>query len=109
MNAKIELETTARMPDRELFALNGRYTIAQGTTAANMLNDVGCLLESANAVIEAVIDGMEDEGSQMTADAHRMVPRMLYGVMYQLEMVRGMVSASFPRDDRTNHITVSAS
>lgn len=102
MNAKTKLETAARMPDRELFSLNGRYTIAPETTAANMLNDVGCLLESVDTVIEAVIDGLEDEGGQMIVDAHRMVPRMLYGVRYQLEMVRNMVNASFPRVDRTN-------
>ena len=88
MDAKIETGT------RDLLDLNGRYTIAPETTFDNMLNDVHCLLESADAVVEAVMDGMEDEGGQMIADAHRMVPRMLCGVRYQLEMVRNLVAAA---------------
>lgn len=86
-----------RVPDRELFSLNGRYTIAPETTAANMLNDVACLLEASTATIQAIIDGIGDESSQMAANASKDVPRMLFGVLYQLEMVGNLTEASFPK------------
>jgi len=99
MNAKATLEVATQAPDRKLLAINGRYTIAPETTSADMLNDVHCLLESADAVVDAVIEGMEDEGGQMIANAHQMVPRMLYGVRYQLEMVRNLVAAAHVATD----------
>jgi len=86
-------------PERELLSINGRYTISPATTREQMLNDVGCLLESSRAVIDAVIDGMSNEGSQMAANASKDVPRMLYGVLYQLEMVGNLAAAAFPTKD----------
>ena len=97
MNAKIKLETSARVPDRELLAINGRYLIAPDTNARDMLNDVACLLEAATATIQAVIDGIGDESSQMAANASKDVPRVLFGVLYQLEMVGNLAAASFPK------------
>lgn len=79
--------------DRPLLSINGDYTIAPTTTSVDMANDVGCLLESARAAIDIVIDGLSEEGSQMTANASVQVPRLLFGVSYQLEMVGNLVSA----------------
>lgn len=93
MNAKTKLDIAAPAT-RELLTINGQYTIAPGTTADDMLNDVGCLLEASTAIIQAVIEGMSDQESQMTANASKDVPRMLFGVLYQLEMVRNLSGAA---------------
>jgi len=86
----------AATPERELLTINGRYMIAPTTTREEMLNDIGCLLESCRSVIDAVIEGISEEGSQMAANASKDVPRILYGVLYQLEMVGNLAAASFP-------------
>ena len=85
---------TAVPADRELFAINGRYKISPETTAYDMLNDVGCLLEASTSTIQAIIDGMSATDSQMAASASTDVPRMLFGVLYQLEMVRNLAIAA---------------
>lgn len=87
----------SRANGSEFFALNGRYLIAPATTARNMLEDVACLLESATATVQAVIDEISDEGSQMSANASKDVPRILFGVLYQLEMAGNLAKASFPK------------
>ena len=94
MNAKIKLETAAQVPDRELLTLNGSYIIARDTTADDMINDAACLLEASTATIQTIIDGISDKGSQMTANASKDVPRMLFGVLYQLEMVGNLANAA---------------
>lgn len=78
---------------RHLLSINGDYLIAPNTTSIDMANDVGCLLQAAHAAIDIVIDGLSEEGGQMTANASVQVPRLLFGVLYQLEMVENLVSA----------------
>lgn len=85
-----------RRPGKPLLSINGDYLIAPSTTSEDMLNDVGCLLEAAMATIDSINDGLQEEGSQMAAEASRNVPRMLYGVLYQLEMVKNLTEAAFP-------------
>lgn len=85
----------AAIEGRPFLSINGAYTIAPGTTSEEMLNDVGCLLEAAIATIDSINDGLQDEGGQMAAEASRNVPRMLYGVLYQLEMARNLAAAAF--------------
>lgn len=70
------------IPLRHFLKINGRYTIAPDTAPQDMLDDIGCLLEASTATIEAVIEGISNEGSQMAANASKDVPRMLYGVLY---------------------------
>jgi hypothetical protein len=97
MNAKTKLETAEQRPVRKLLSINGSYTIAAETSIEDMLNDIGCLLQASMSTIQAIIDGLSDEGGSMAANASCDVPRMLFGVLYQLEMVGNLAQASFPK------------
>ena len=92
---------------RPLLSINGNYLIAPDTTSIDMANDVGCLLESARTAIDIVIDGLSEDGSQMTANASVQVPRLLFGVLYQLEMVGNLVGAmrTFPESPTPEHLS----
>jgi hypothetical protein len=82
----------------EILKAEGRYVVAPGTTAVDVMNDVGCWLESAQATIDLVIDGISQEGGQIAANP-RMVASTLFGVMHQLRMVEaGIVAANHLRE-----------
>ncbi len=75
---------------REFLSLNARYCIDPSSEAGELACDAGCLLEGVIHTIQAVIDGMSDKTSDMAANAERQVPCMLFGIKYQLEMVKNI-------------------
>ncbi len=79
----------APQPARELFSINGRYTIAPETTSAQLTDDIPCLLECAKAIVETVLDAANDPGGQVYSNPGQ-VARMLFGASYLLEMVQSM-------------------
>lgn len=99
----VDPAATAAIPRMEgvvdmakLWALNGTYHISPDTTAQQLANDAGCLLESAHATLLAVIDSLEDSTSQLATDRGQ-TARMLYGVNYSLEMIKAMVATAGSR------------
>lgn len=78
----------------EFFSLNGVYTIAPETSEGNLFDDANCLLGQAQTIIQTVIEGMSNPGSQMTANAQKDVPSLLFSALHQLEMVENLVNAS---------------
>ena len=89
MATKIVTEPQAR----EFWNLGAEYQIAPGAKARDLLTDAGCLLEASLAVVQALIDGLGDQGSQMSANPKDAVA-LLFGVLYQLEMTKNLVNAS---------------
>lgn len=77
---------------QKFFSLNGTYLIDPDVSATDLINDIPCLLEASEGGIQTVIDGLSDEGSQMAANLKDAV-RLLFGVLYQIEMVSNMVNA----------------
>ena len=75
------------------FSLNGNYQVAPGTTCNDLHDDIGCWLESIHSTVDMIIDGLQEEGGQIAANPN-MVAQVLYGVRYQVEMVKGALSAS---------------
>ncbi|MBE1159638.1 hypothetical protein [Dyella acidiphila] len=78
---------------KEFFSLNGRYCIDPSSKPTDLASDASCLLDGVIQTVQAVIDGMSNKGSQMSADAHKQVPAMLFGVLFQLEMVKNLTDA----------------
>ncbi|WP_243049337.1 hypothetical protein [Dyella sp. RRB7] len=72
----------------EFFTLNGRYLIDPSSAAKDLAIDASCLLDGVIHTVHAIIDGLSDKGSDMTANVQRQVPAMLYGLVYQLEMAQ---------------------
>jgi hypothetical protein len=76
----------------EILKAEGRYVVAPGTTAVDVMNDVACWLESAQATIDLVIDGLSE--SESVVANPDMVGNTLFGVLHQLRMVEaGIVAA----------------
>lgn len=84
-------ETDTRKP-QEFFSINGTYLIAPDVRSIDLVNDVACILEASRAGIQAVIDGISDQGSQMAANPKDAVA-LLFGVLYQIEMIGNLVQA----------------
>lgn len=81
----------ARKP-REFFSLHGTYLVAPEAKTGDLTNDAACLLEASKAGVQALIDGIGDQASQMAANPKDAVA-LLFGVLYQLEMVGNLVAA----------------
>jgi hypothetical protein len=79
---------------QSLLRMRGNYVVAPETTAVNLRDDVSCWLEAVHGTIDTVLDGLQEEGSQIAANP-AMVARTLYGALYLLEMVQGALSASY--------------
>lgn len=75
----------------KFFSLNGTYLIAPDVRAIDLVNDASCILEASRAGVQALIDGIGDEGSQMSSNPKDAVA-LLFGVLYQLEMVSNIVA-----------------
>lgn len=88
----------------EFFSLNGRYVIDPDSTRDELINDAGCFFDGIKGILEAVINGLEDEGSDMSANVKKEVPRLLWSAMHQVHMVQNLCAASFqaPEGKRTN-------
>ena len=80
----------------ELCALNGRYTIPASVKAGDLLNDVGCWLDSTIATVNLLAIELGNDGSDLSANP-REAGKMLWGVFHMLEMTRGAVGASHAR------------
>lgn len=78
---------------REFFSLNGRYLIDPSSAANDLAIDASCMLDGVMQTIHAIIGGLSDNRSEMTANVQRQVPAMLYGVLFQLEMAMHITEA----------------
>lgn len=96
MSAKPTTEAGRGARPQTFFKLNGTYLVAPETTGIDAVNDIGCLMESLKASIKIVIEGAS-EGGCVAEQIAEDLPRMLYGVLYQLEMVENLVIASHGR------------
>jgi len=74
------------------FQKNGTYSVASSTTAAELIDDIGCWLESARGITQVIIMGLENEGGDIEVNP-KIVARSLYGVLALLEIVDGGVYA----------------
>ena len=76
----------------KLWSMNGRYQIAPGTTSMQLAEDAGCLLEGVLATVGVLTDGLQEVGGNLEANPH-LVASSLYGVQFNLEMIKGMLGA----------------
>lgn len=77
----------------EFFSLNGSYTVAEGTSPQTLLEDAGCLAECVDGALQALIDGLSSDGSQLQANPKDAV-KILFGVMYQVQMMGNLAGAA---------------
>lgn len=75
------------------FSLNANYLISPDATLEDVTSDASCFLESAQAGVQAVIDGIGDPGSQMAANPGDAVS-LLFGVLHQVQMARSLANAA---------------
>lgn len=54
-----------------------------------------CAGNTREATVQALIDGMADDGSQMQANPKDVVS-LLFSVLYQIDMVRNLANAANP-------------
>ena len=80
----------------ELLMLSGTYVIAPETTAAQLQDDIPCLLDGVEGIVSCVMDGMQGSDNQMITDP-RQVARLMYAADYLLQMVRAMHVAAVTR------------
>jgi hypothetical protein len=70
----------------ELFQLNGKYRIDPANGDNDLLEDIGCLLEAAEGVLQDIVDKNEPESASAWA------------VMYLIRQVKGINSELTGRD-----------
>lgn len=75
------------------FAINASYVVAEGAEPDDLLADIPCLAECAEGALQAIIDGLSTDGSQMQANP-RDVVRLAFGVMYQVQMMANLAGAA---------------
>lgn len=98
-------KTVEQQESRMFFRINGRYIVASGAEPGDLLDDIGCLSECAEAGLQALVDGISNEGSQMAANPKDAV-RLLYGVLYQVQMMANLAAAAgglIPRKQEAHH------
>lgn len=77
---------------RKLYSLSATYTIDPESCNRDLMNDASCFLASILSTIDVLACELGDDGSQMQANP-RDAANMLWGVFYQLGMVKGIVDA----------------
>ncbi|KQU69127.1 MULTISPECIES: hypothetical protein [unclassified Rhizobacter] len=50
-----------------LYQLNGRYRIDPANSNDDLLNDVGCLLEAVEGVLQGIVDNNDDTSTAVLA------------------------------------------
>lgn len=85
-------QVASRAQPRELLSIGARYLIDPSNTASYLQLDAECLIDASTASVQALIDGLSDADGPMR-DHPEQVVAMLYGLRYQLEMVRNIVDA----------------
>ncbi|MGY1408356.1 hypothetical protein ACW5EG_02050 [Luteimonas sp. A611] len=78
---------------------SGSYIADPSTTPRNMLDDAGCFMETAEALISTIIDGLEDEGGTLAANP-RQVATALHGIRYLLQIGHNMSGAAHSQMNR---------
>lgn len=74
-------------------SINASYVVAEGAESADLLADVACMADCAEGALQALIDGLSSEGSQLQANPKDVV-RMLFGVLYQVQMMANLAGAA---------------
>lgn len=91
-----DIKNTARQTNQAapaFFGINGSYLVAPDSDPNDLLNDVGCFAECAEAALQAIIDGMSSEGSQMQANPNDVV-KLAFGIMYHVKMMANLANAA---------------
>ncbi|MBS0194410.1 MAG: hypothetical protein JSR34_09195 [Proteobacteria bacterium] len=87
-------ESVATTPKScRLLKLGVEYLIPSDSNPHDLLDDASCLLACAETLVQCMIDGLHDEGSNMNVSP-REAASMLYSLRYQLEMIRSMAEAA---------------
>lgn len=88
-----DIALTITPKGRPFFSLNGKYAIDSETSFQDLQDDVGCLMESSTALVQVIIDGLAESGSAMHDNPEKEAVPLLYGLLYQLQMVHNLVGA----------------
>jgi len=91
--------TTSTLRPLPFFGLAASYSIDPNNLPGDLADDATALLSSVHAVLDAVTDGLCDDGSQMQANP-KDVAALLFGAQYQLRMVENLVKAIVPEVGR---------
>lgn len=91
MSKSVQQTLPAATP-RPFFGLAASYSIDPDNLPGDLANDAICLLTSVSAVLEAVTDGLSDDGSQMQCNP-KDVADLIFGVQYQVQMTRNILAA----------------
>lgn len=86
------MATASVTEPRTFWSLGGKYTIDPKTSSQEMANDVGCLLMTARAAVDAVIEACNNTDGQLYANPKDMA-NLLYGAIFHMEMVDNLVGA----------------
>src|SRR5690606_35258329 len=78
---------------QQFFDNNGRYVVAPGTSPYDLLDDVACFAECAGGALQAIIDGMSSEGSQLQANPQD-AAKLAFGVLYHVQMMASLAEAA---------------
>lgn len=68
---------------KPFFKLEGKYLIDPETSECEIKTDIANLLESSTAILQTIIDDTEDTRTS----------GVLFGVLYQLDMIANLVDA----------------
>lgn len=85
---------TPKLPP--FFRLNAAYAVSEGADSEDLINDVACLLEGVDAIMQTLIDGLSEKDSQMCANLKDAVA-LLFSAKYQTEMAKNAAMASLRR------------
>lgn len=83
---------SARKPAK-FFKLNATYTVGSDAQAEELIDDMACLLTGVEAILQTLIDGLSDEGSQMRSNM-KDATALLFSAQYQTEMARNAACAA---------------
>ncbi|RAO75797.1 hypothetical protein [Dyella jiangningensis] len=75
-----------------LLKINGEYSIGARTTNASMASDANCLLEAAIGTANVIAEGLSTEGGGIR-ECPGDIAACLWGLVYQLQMIQGIVNA----------------
>jgi hypothetical protein len=79
-------ESVATTQDREFFKFAGTYCIAPGMSAEKMASDAACFLDSAEAMVNKLIDGF-------SADIALDDQSMIFGIRHFVTMAKNLCEA----------------
>lgn len=83
---------SAQTNPKSVLAFSASYEITPDVSVSDMATDAGCILDSLIATVNTIAIELGDEGGQMQANP-AVVGKILWGVMFQLQVVNGLVES----------------